>query len=72
MATIRQLEEERGKWSRSPKVDPGKLDKNGQPYRMTATIKLLTEDTFSEPWCGMMISNCADVDGCLRSRTSFV
>jgi hypothetical protein len=40
--------------------------------RVTATIKLLTEDTFSEPWCGVMISNCADVDGCLRSRTSLV
>jgi hypothetical protein len=37
--------------SRSPNADPGKVDRNGQPYRVTATIKLLTEDTFSEPCC---------------------
>ena len=47
-------------------MDPGKLDRNGQPYRVTATIKLLTEDTFSEPWCGVILLNVVNVEVCFE------
>jgi hypothetical protein len=57
--------------SRSPNADPGKIDRNGQPYRVTATIKLLTEDTFSEPCCRRCYLG-VDVEVRSKSRLSLL